>query len=171
MLNMSSRALREYQVDPVAAQALDLAVILHADHEQNASTTPCAWPQHRTNPYASLSAGVSGAVGSAHGGANEAVLNMLEEIGRVENIPKYLTLVKDKGSHSKLMASGIGVYKNSILGPRSSARPATGCSPSSATRKLRCSNWRCALEEIASRTNTSSRAKLYPNVDFYSGLI
>ena len=103
----------EYQVDPVAAKALDLLFILHADHEQNASTTTVRLAGSTgTNPYAAISAGVSALWGPAHGGANEAVLNMLEEIGTAENIPKYLAQVKDKGSHSKLMGFGHRVYKN-----------------------------------------------------------
>ena len=102
-----------YQVDPVAAQALDLLFIMHADHEQNASTSTVRLAGSTgANPYSAISAGVSALWGPAHGGANEAVLSMLEQIGSVENIPKYLAMAKDKNSHFKLMGFGHRVYKN-----------------------------------------------------------
>ena len=102
-----------YQVDPVAAQALDLLFILHADHEQNASTSTVRLAGSTgANPYAAISAGVSALWGPAHGGANEAVLAMLEQIGTVDNIPKYLAMAKDKSSHFRLMGFGHRVYKN-----------------------------------------------------------
>src|SRR5574338_833594 len=87
----------DYVVDPIAAQALDLLLILHADHEQNASTSTVRLAGSTgTNPYAAISSGVSALWGPAHGGANEAVLAMLEDIGTVDNIPKFLDRVKDK---------------------------------------------------------------------------
>ena len=102
-----------YEVDPVAAQALDLLFILHADHEQNASTSTVRLAGSTgANPYAAISAGVSALWGPAHGGANEAVLAMLEQIGTVDNIPKYLAMAKDKSSHFRLMGFGHRVYKN-----------------------------------------------------------
>ena len=102
-----------YQVDPVAAEALDLLFILHADHEQNASTSTVRLAGSTgANPYAAISAGVAALWGPAHGGANEAVLAMLEQIGTVENIPKYLAMAKDKNSHFRLMGFGHRVYKN-----------------------------------------------------------
>src|SRR5215207_401506 len=102
-----------YQVDPVAAQALDLLFILHADHEQNASTSTVRMAGSTgANPYAAISAGVAALWGPAHGGANEAVLAMLEQIGTVENIPKYIAMAKDKNSHFRLMGFGHRVYKN-----------------------------------------------------------
>ena len=102
-----------YQVDPVAAQALDLLFVLHADHEQNASTSTVRLAGSTgANPYAAISAGVSALWGPAHGGANEAVLAMLEQIGTVDNIPKYLDMAKDKSSHFRLMGFGHRVYKN-----------------------------------------------------------
>ncbi len=102
-----------YHVDPVAAEALDLLFILHADHEQNASTSTVRLAGSTgANPYAAISAGVSALWGPAHGGANEAVLAMLEEIGTVENIPKYVAMAKDKNSHFRLMGFGHRVYKN-----------------------------------------------------------
>ena len=102
-----------YEVDEVAAKALDLLFILHADHEQNASTSTVRLAGSTgANPYAAISAGVAALWGPAHGGANEAVLSMLEQIGTVENIPKYLAMAKDKGSHFRLMGFGHRVYKN-----------------------------------------------------------
>ena len=102
-----------YHVDPIAAQALDLLFILHADHEQNASTSTVRLAGSTgANPYAAISAGVSALWGPAHGGANEAVLAMLEQIGTAENIPKFLGLAKDKSSHFRLMGFGHRVYKN-----------------------------------------------------------
>src|SRR5204862_2071021 len=102
-----------YRLDTVAAQALDLLFILHADHEQNASTSTVRLARSTgANPYAAISAGVSALWGPAHGGANEAVLQMLEQIGTVEQIPKYLAMAKDKSSHFRLMGFGHRVYKN-----------------------------------------------------------
>ena len=102
-----------YEVDPVAAKALDLLFILHADHEQNASTSTVRLAGSTgANPYAAISAGVAALWGPAHGGANEAVLSMLEQIGTVDNIPKYLDMAKDKSSHFRLMGFGHRVYKN-----------------------------------------------------------
>ena len=160
-----------YHVDPVAAQALDLLLILHADHEQNASTSTVRLAGSTgANPYAAISAGVSALWGPAHGGANEAVLNMLGEIGTVEHIPKYLAMVKDKSSHFKLMGFGHRVYKN--FDPRAKIiREAChrvldklGSSDPLFELALR-------LEEIALKDDYFISRKLYPNVDFYSGVI
>src|SRR6202051_2964656 len=114
MLNMFFAVPCEpYAIDPVAAEALDLLFILHADHEQNASTSTVRLAGSTgANPYAAISAGVSALWGPAHGGANEAVLAMLEQIGTVDNIPKYLGMAKDKSSHFRLMGFGHRVYKN-----------------------------------------------------------
>ncbi|HYM34773.1 MAG TPA: citrate synthase, partial [Steroidobacteraceae bacterium] len=102
-----------YTVDPVSTQALDLLFILHADHEQNASTSTVRLAgSTETNPYAAISAGIAALWGPAHGGANEAVLAMLEEIGTVENIPKFVTKAKDKNDSFRLMGFGHRVYKN-----------------------------------------------------------
>ncbi|HEX5650739.1 MAG TPA: citrate synthase, partial [Steroidobacteraceae bacterium] len=103
----------DYVLDPIAAQALELLLILHADHEQNASTSTVRLAGSTgTNPYAAISAGVSALWGPAHGGANEAVLEMLEEIGTVDNIQKFLGRVKDKDGNTRLMGFGHRVYKN-----------------------------------------------------------
>jgi len=160
-----------YHVDPVAAQALDLLLILHADHEQNASTSTVRLAGSTgANPYAAISAGVSALWGPAHGGANEAVLNMLEEIGNASHIPKYLAMAKDKSSHFKLMGFGHRVYKN--FDPRAKLiREAChrvlaklGSSDPLFELALR-------LEEIALKDDYFISRKLYPNVDFYSGVI
>jgi citrate synthase len=133
-----------YEVDPIASKALDLLFILHADHEQNASTSTVRLAGSTgANPYAAISAGVSALWGPAHGGANEAVLVMLEQIGSVDNIPKYLAMAKDKSSHFRLMGFGHRVYKN--FDPR-------------AAPTIRCSSWHCGSRRLRSRMSISSRA-------------
>jgi citrate synthase len=150
-----------YHVDPLAAQALDLLLILHADHEQNASTSTVRLAGSTgANPYAAISAGVSALWGPAHGGANEAVLEMLEEIGTVDNIPKFLAQVKDKASNVRLMGFGHRVYKN--FDPRAKIIREM-------CHKVLAKMGR--LEEIALKDEYFVSRKLYPNVDFYSGII
>ncbi|MFO7277950.1 MAG: citrate synthase [Pseudomonadota bacterium] len=161
-----------YQVDPIAAKALDLLFILHADHEQNASTSTVRLAGSTgANPYAAISAGVSALWGPAHGGANEAVLNMLEQIGTVDNIPKYLAMVKDKSSHFRLMGFGHRVYKN--FDPR--AKIIREMCHKVLARLGRSDNplfeLALRLEEIALKDEYFISRKLYPNVDFYSGII
>jgi len=162
----------DYPVDPVAAQALDLLFILHADHEQNASTSTVRLAGSTgTNPYAAISAGVSALWGPAHGGANEAVLDMLEQIGSAGNIPKYLAMAKDKSSHFKLMGFGHRVYKN--FDPRAKIIRET-CHK--LLQKLGHTDsplfeLALRLEEIALKDEYFVSRKLYPNVDFYSGII
>jgi citrate synthase len=161
-----------YFVDPVAAEALDLLFILHADHEQNASTSTVRLAGSTgANPYAAISAGVSALWGPAHGGANEAVLAMLEEIGTVENVPKYLAMAKDKTSHFRLMGFGHRVYKN--FDPRAKIIR-TACykvldrlgQKGNPLLELA-----VRLEELALKDSYFIERKLYPNVDFYSGII
>ncbi len=161
-----------YQVDPVAAQALDLLFILHADHEQNASTSTVRLAGSTgANPYAAISAGVSALWGPAHGGANEAVLAMLEQIGTVENIPKFLAMAKDKSSHFRLMGFGHRVYKN--FDPR--AKIIREMCHRVLAKLGRSDNplfeLALRLEEIALKDEYFISRKLYPNVDFYSGII
>jgi citrate synthase len=161
-----------YSVDPVAAQALDLLFILHADHEQNASTSTVRLAgSTETNPYAAISAGISALWGPAHGGANEAVLAMLEEIGSVENIAKYVAKAKDKNDSFRLMGFGHRVYKNHD--PRATIIR-TMCHKVLA--KLGKSDnplfeLALRLEELALKDEYFVERKLYPNVDFYSGII
>ncbi|HTT42175.1 MAG TPA: citrate synthase [Steroidobacteraceae bacterium] len=161
-----------YKLDPIAAKALDLLFVLHADHEQNASTSTVRLAGSTgANPYAAISAGVSALWGPAHGGANEAVLAMLEQIGTVENIPKYLAMAKEKSSHFRLMGFGHRVYKN--FDPRAKiiramchqvlAQLGRGDNPLLELAQR--------LEEIALKDEYFVERKLYPNVDFYSGVI
>ena len=172
LLNMFfSVPCEPYHVDPVAAQALDLLLILHADHEQNASTSTVRLAGSTgANPYAAISAGVSALWGPAHGGANEAVLNKLEEIGNADNIPKFLATVKDKNAHSRLMGFGHRVYKN--FDPRAKLiREACHRVLSKLGSEDPLFELALRLEEIALRDEYFISRKLYPNVDFYSGVI
>ena len=161
-----------YKLDPIAAKALDLLFVLHADHEQNASTSTVRLAGSTgANPYAAISAGVSALWGPAHGGANEAVLAMLEQIGTVDNIPKYLAMAKDKSSHFRLMGFGHRVYKN--FDPR--AKIIRAMCHKVLAKLGRSDNplfeLALRLEEIALKDEYFVERKLYPNVDFYSGII
>jgi citrate synthase len=162
----------QYNIDPVTAQALDLLFILHADHEQNASTSTVRLAGSTgANPYAAISAGISALWGAAHGGANEAVLAMLEQIGTVENVPKYLAKAKDKNDNFRLMGFGHRVYKN--FDPR--ATIIRGMCHKVLAKLGKSDNplfeLALRLEEIALKDEYFVERKLYPNVDFYSGII
>ena len=173
MLNMFFAVPCEpYAIDPVAAEALDLLFILHADHEQNASTSTVRLAGSTgANPYAAISAGVSALWGPAHGGANEAVLDMLYGIGSVTNIDKFLVRVKDKSDHVRLMGFGHRVYKN--FDPR--AKIIRGMCYRVLEKLGKTDNplfeLSLKLEEIALKDEYFVSRKLYPNVDFYSGII
>ena len=173
MLNMFFAVPCEpYAIDPVAAEALDLLFILHADHEQNASTSTVRLAGSTgANPYAAISAGVSALWGPAHGGANEAVLDMLYGIGSVANIDKFLVRVKDKSDHVRLMGFGHRVYKN--FDPR--AKIIRGMCYRVLEKLGKTDNplfeLSLKLEEIALKDEYFVSRKLYPNVDFYSGII
>ena len=161
-----------YRIDPLAAQALDLLLILHADHEQNASTSTVRLAGSTgCNPYSAISGGVSALWGPAHGGANEAVLEMLEKIGTVDGIPKFLAQVKDKTSNVRLMGFGHRVYKN--FDPR--AKIIREMCHKVLAKMGRADNplleLAQRLEEIALKDEYFVSRKLYPNVDFYSGII
>jgi len=173
MLNMFFAVPCEaYAIDPVAAQAIELLFILHADHEQNASTSTVRLAGSTgANPYAAISAGVSALWGPAHGGANEAVLDMLDTIGSAANIGKFLARVKDKSDSVRLMGFGHRVYKN--FDPRAKIIRAM-CYR--VLDKLGIGNdplfeLALILEEIALKDDYFVSRKLYPNVDFYSGII
>jgi citrate synthase len=160
-----------YDVDPLAAEALDLLFILHADHEQNCSTSTVRLAgSSGANPYSAISAGIAALWGPAHGGANEAVLDMLEEIGDVKNVPKYLARAKDKNDSFRLMGFGHRVYKN--YDPRASIirevchKVLTRMGGNQPLFELA-----LRLEEIALKDEYFIEKKLYPNVDFYSGII
>jgi len=173
LLNMLfSVPCEPYQVDPVAAQALDLLFILHADHEQNASTSTVRLAGSTgTNPYSAISAGISALWGPAHGGANEAVLVMLEQIGTVDNITKFVAKAKDKNDGFRLMGFGHRVYKN--FDPR--ATIIRGMCHKVLAKLGKTDNplfeLALRLEEIALKDEYFVERKLYPNVDFYSGII
>ncbi|HWG72112.1 MAG TPA: citrate synthase [Steroidobacteraceae bacterium] len=173
MLNMFFAVPCEpYGIDPVAAEALDLLFILHADHEQNASTSTVRLAGSTgANPYAAISAGVSALWGPAHGGANEAVLDMLDGIGSVASIDKFLARVKDKNDHVRLMGFGHRVYKN--FDPR--AKIIRGMCYRVLEKLGKTDNplfdLALKLEEIALKDEYFVSRKLYPNVDFYSGII
>jgi citrate synthase len=173
MLNMFFGVPCEpYSIDPVAAEALELLFILHADHEQNASTSTVRLAGSTgANPYAAISAGVSALWGPAHGGANEAVLDMLDKIGSVANIDKFLGRVKDKSDSVRLMGFGHRVYKN--FDPRAKIIRGMCHKVLEKLGNVDSPLFELALklEEIALKDDYFVSRKLYPNVDFYSGII
>jgi citrate synthase len=161
-----------YEIDPVAAEALDLLFILHADHEQNCSTSTVRMAgSSGANPYSAIAAGVSALWGPAHGGANEAVLNMLTEIGDASQIPKYVDKAKDKNDPFRLMGFGHRVYKN--FDPRATiiremAHKVLAKLGRSDTPMF---DLALELERVALEDEYFIEKNLYPNVDFYSGII
>jgi citrate synthase len=161
-----------FEIDPIAARALDLLLILHADHEQNASTSTVRLAGSTgTNPYSAISSGVAALWGPSHGGANEAVLQMLEEIGTADAIPKFLARVKDKQDHTKLMGFGHRVYKH--FDPRAQIIRETCHQVLANLGRSDNPLFELALrlEEIALKDEYFVSRRLYPNVDFYSGII
>jgi citrate synthase len=161
-----------YTVDPVAAQALDLLFILHADHEQNCSTSTVRLAgSSGTNPYSAIAAGMSALWGPAHGGANEAVINMLEEIGTVDRIGRYVARAKDRNDSFRLMGFGHRVYKN--YDPRATIirQMAHRLLAKLGRNDAPLFDLALRLEEIALRDEYFIEKHLYPNVDFYSGII
>ena len=162
----------EYKVNPVLARAMDRIFILHADHEQNASTSTVRLAGSTgANPFACIAAGIASLWGPAHGGANEAVLKMLGEIGMPENIPSFIDKVKDKNSHVRLMGFGHRVYKN--YDPRAKIMQAT-CHDVLTEMGIKDDptlDMAVELERIALHDDYFISKKLYPNVDFYSGII
>ncbi|MDM0040241.1 citrate synthase [Variovorax sp. J22G21] len=172
---MFATPCEEYKVSPVLERALDRIFILHADHEQNASTsTVRLCGSSGTNPFAAIAAGVACLWGPAHGGANEAALNMLGDIqkaGGVEKIGEFIKQVKDKNSTVKLMGFGHRVYKN--YDPRAKLMQET-CKEVLAELGLENDpmfKLAMALEKIALEDEYFVSRKLYPNVDFYSGIV
>src|SRR3982074_1113827 len=161
----------EYKGNPVLAKALDTIFILHADHEQNASTSTVRLAgSSGANPFACIAAGIACLWGPAHGGANEAALQMLEEIGDVSKIGEFIKQAKDKNSGVKLMGFGHRVYKN--YDPRAKLR---GEAAHEALEELGLHDdplfkLAMALEKIALEDEYFVSRKLYPNVDFYSGI-
>ncbi len=168
---MFSVPAEPYEVNPVAAKALNLLFILHADHEQNASTSTVRLAGSTgANPYACVAAGIAALWGPAHGGANEAVLSMLNEIGHVENVPKYIAKAKDKDDPFRLMGFGHRVYKN--YDPRAKIiRSMCHEVLEELGGSDRLFDLAMELERIALEDEYFVERKLYPNVDFYSGII
>ena len=158
--------------NPILARAMDRIMILHADHEQNASTSTVRLAGSTgANPFACIAAGIAALWGPAHGGANEAVLKMLAEIGHPENIPGFISEVKDKNSHTKLMGFGHRVYKN--FDPRAKIMKET-CHEVLAELGIKNEpllDMAMEMERIALSDDYFVSRKLYPNVDFYSGII
>ena len=161
-----------YVVNPIIARALDRIMILHADHEQNASTSTVRLAgSSGANPFACIAAGIACLWGPSHGGANEAVLNMLHEIGSVDNIPDFVKRVKDKNETVRLMGFGHRVYKN--YDPRAKIMQQTcheildllGIKNEPLLKVA------MELERIALQDEYFIDKKLYPNVDFYSGIV
>ncbi len=168
---MFATPCEEYQLDPLAVKAVNLLFILHADHEQNASTSTVRLAgSSQANPFACIASGIASLWGPAHGGANEAVLNMLQEIGDVSQIDKYIAKAKDKDDPFRLMGFGHRVYKNHD--PRATiirqmcheVLERVGSSNPMFELALK-------LEDIALKEEYFIERKLYPNVDFYSGII
>ncbi len=161
-----------FVVSPVLARAMDRILILHADHEQNASTSTVRLAGSTgANPFACIAAGIAALWGPAHGGANEAVLKMLAEIGTKENIPEFVAKVKDKNSGVKLMGFGHRVYKN--FDPRAKIMQQT-CHEVLAELGITDEpmlDLAVELERVALEDPYFVQRKLYPNVDFYSGII
>jgi citrate synthase len=160
------------ELNPVAAKAMDLLFILHADHEQNASTSTVRLAgSSGANPFACIAAGIACLWGPAHGGANEAALTMLKEIGSVENIPSFIEKVKDKNSGVKLMGFGHRVYKN--FDPRAKLMRETCHEVLNELGLQDDPLFKLAmeLEKIALNDDYFVSRKLYPNVDFYSGIV
>jgi citrate synthase len=161
-----------YQVNPILARALDRIMILHADHEQNASTSTVRLAgSSGANPFACIAAGIACLWGPSHGGANEAALKMLEEIGSVDHIPEFIKRVKDKNEGVRLMGFGHRVYKN--YDPRAKVMQQTchevldllGIKDEPLLKVA------MELERIALQDDYFVEKKLYPNVDFYSGIV
>jgi len=172
MQMMFSVPTNAYHVNPTVERALDLLFILHMDHEQNASTSTVRLAgSSGANPFACVASGITALWGPAHGGANEAVINMLNAIGDKSRIPSFITQAKDKSNPFRLMGFGHRLYKN--------------YDPRAAILRKMCHNvleelgygndplldLACELEEIALKDDYFVERKLYPNVDFYSGLI
>ena len=167
-LNMMFRIGEDYSVDPVLTRAMDVLFILHADHEQNCGTTAMrVVSSAHSDPYTATSAAASALYGPLHGGANEAVVRMLTDIGSIENVPDFIKSVK--GGEGRLMGFGHRVYKN--FDPRAKIIKKTAYEVFEVTGKNPLLDIALKLEEVALSDEYFVSRKLYPNVDFYSGLI
>ncbi len=162
----------DYEVDPIAAKALDVLFILHADHEQNASTSTVRLAGSTgCNPYAAIAAGITALWGPAHGGANEAVLRMLDQIGDISQADKFIAKAKDKSDPFRLMGFGHRVYKN--FDPRATIIREYCHQVLEHLGMENDPKFELALklEQVALEDDYFKEKKLYPNVDFYSGII
>jgi citrate synthase len=161
-----------YVVNPIIAKALDRIMILHADHEQNASTSTVRLAgSSGANPFACIAAGIASLWGPSHGGANEAALKMLEEVGSIDNVPEFVRRVKDKNEGVRLMGFGHRVYKN--YDPRAKVMQQT-CHEVLDLLGIKSDPMlkvAMELERIALQDEYFVEKKLYPNVDFYSGIV
>ncbi|MDP3459178.1 MAG: citrate synthase, partial [Hyphomonas sp.] len=162
----------DYEINPVLARAMDRFFMLHADHEQNASTSTVRLvASSGAHPFAAIAAGVASLWGPSHGGANEAALRQLREIGSLDKVPEFVKMAKDKSSGIRLMGFGHRVYKN--YDPRAKVMQKT-CYEVLDALDLRDSpllQVAMELERIALQDDYFIEKKLYPNVDFYSGII
>ncbi|HYC14126.1 MAG TPA: citrate synthase [Stellaceae bacterium] len=161
-----------YKVNPVLAKAMDLIFLLHADHEQNASTSTVRLAgSSGANPFACIAAGIASLWGPAHGGANEAVLKMLQQIGTKDRIPEFIERAKSRADHFRIMGFGHRVYKN--YDPRAAVlrKACHDVLDELGIRDEPLLNLAMELERIALHDDYFVSKKLYPNVDFYSGII
>jgi len=169
---MFSVPAEDYEINPVVEKAMDRILMLHADHEQNASTSTVRLAgSSGANPFACIAAGIASLWGPSHGGANEAVLNMLHEIGGKQGIGAFLSRVKDKNDHTRLMGFGHRVYKN--YDPRAKIMRQT-CHEVLASLGVKHDpllELAMEMEAFALKDDYFISKKLYPNVDFYSGII
>ncbi|MBD3654239.1 citrate/2-methylcitrate synthase, partial [Kangiella sp.] len=169
---MFSMPTNDWKPDPVLVKAMDRIFILHADHEQNASTSTVRLAgSSGANPFAAIASGIACLWGPAHGGANEACLNMLREIGDVSRIPEFIERAKDKNDPFRLMGFGHRVYKN--FDPRAKVMRESAHEVLDLLGKHDDPIFKVALEleKIALEDEYFIEKKLYPNVDFYSGVI
>jgi citrate synthase len=167
-LNMMWKIGEDYKVNPILERALDVLFILHADHEQNCGTTAMSVVgSSHADPYSAAAAAASALYGPLHGGANEAVLKMLSDIGHIDNVPAFIESVK--AGQGKLMGFGHRVYKN--FDPRATIIKKTAYDVFEVTGKNPLLDIALKLEEVALADDYFKSRKLYPNVDFYSGLI
>jgi citrate synthase len=161
-----------YVVNPTIAKALDRIMILHADHEQNASTSTVRLAgSSGANPFACIAAGIASLWGPSHGGANEAVLNMLNEIGSVDNVPQFVKRVKDKNDNVLLMGFGHRVYKNYDPRAKIMQQSCHEVLDLLGIKNEPLLKLALELERIALQDDYFIEKKLYPNVDFYSGIV
>jgi citrate synthase len=159
-----------YRLNPILERALDVLFILHADHEQNCSTTAVRLVgSSEVDPYSAVAAGITALYGPLHGGANEAVLRMLRSIGHIDKVPEFIKTVKSGESEKRLMGFGHRVYKS--YDPRATVIKRVADEVFEVTGKNPLLNIALELERIALQDDYFVKRKLYPNVDFYSGLI